>query len=304
MITNETKEETPTMRKTILGLVVTAAIATPLALATSAQAANNLSSDSGCTPVTEIFAAPAKTHIEYKWTPVKSNAGPTQWTDVDAPANTPETFIVKGANVNYFRDGVKTQTVIDTPAVQAVDGTTCVIPLPANPLTGLNGISQNMTVPTPEGTAKYTFSPVVNHVALNGKIGTTVTTNPGYVFANGVTSKVFAATPDNSGYVFLSDPSRHINLPDVFDISIMEGLWSTKVAVTIVNDTAAAGNFQYELVQEDGLVWVTNDTFTDGQPGNVIEAGASRAFTFDAMYNVYPSGADVPDDLTFDFKLA
>ena len=95
----------------------------------------------------------------------------------------------------------------------------CEIPLPANPLTGLKGISPNMTVPTPAGTEKYTFSPVVNHIALNGKIGTTVTAKPGYVFPGGLTSKVFAATPDNTGYVFYSQiVGHHINLPNVFDI--------------------------------------------------------------------------------------
>ena len=43
---------------------------------------------------------------------------------------------------------------------------------------------------------------------MNGRIGTTVTTKPGYVFPGGLTSKVFAATPDNTGYVFFSQGVR------------------------------------------------------------------------------------------------
>ena len=168
------------MRKTFLGLAVIAAIATPLAFATSAQAANIQSTDTECTPVVEIFAAPAKTHIEYKWTPVKSNAGPTQWTLVDAKANEARTFDVKGATVNYFRDGTKTQTVIDTPAVQAVDGTTCVIPVPANPL--------DVTLTQPADGEKYTWSPITDHSLTTNKVGIVATAKPGYVFTyNGTT---------------------------------------------------------------------------------------------------------------------
>ena len=68
--------------------------------------------------------------------------GHIQWSTENVP-----TKVFSG--VAYVRDGVKTQTVIDTPAVPAVDGVNCQIPLPANPLTGLKGISPNMTVPTP-----------------------------------------------------------------------------------------------------------------------------------------------------------
>ena len=63
------------------------------------------------------------------------------------------------------------------------------------------------------------------------------------MFPGGLTSKVFAATPDNTGYVFYSQMvGHHINLPDVFDIEhageFAEGTyWATKVPLTIVNDT-------------------------------------------------------------------
>ena len=249
------------MKKIILGLVAAAAVAAPLALtAGSASAATTTSIDPACVPVTEKAAVTEKSHIEYKYKPAVGN-GHIKWSTEDVPTK-------DFGGVAYVRDGVKTQTIIDSPAVAAVDGVNCQIPFPANPLTGLKGISPNMTVPTPAGTAKYTFSPVVNHIALNGKIGTTVTTNPGYVFPGGLTSKVFAATPDNTGYVFYSQiVGHHINLPDAFDIerdreSAGHGYWSTKVSLTIVNDTNTDQEFRIRYAdQQDGnRVWVA------GQP--------------------------------------
>ena len=103
------------MRKIILGLVATAAIASPLALATAANA-DSVSTDSTCTPVA---AKPATTKTVYKYTPLKSSDGPTQWDTVNAAPNTVKTWDVKGKPVSYFRDGTKTSTV-DVPAVPAV----------------------------------------------------------------------------------------------------------------------------------------------------------------------------------------
>ena len=279
------------MRKIILGLVATAAIAAPLALATSAQAVTTTSDASTCVPVTEVTEV---NHVEYKYK-LKVGTGHIKW-------STENVSSMSFGDVEYVRDGNKTQTIID---VAAVDGVNCEIPFPANPLTGLKGISPTAVIPVPAGTEKYTFGPVTNNIRIGGRIATTVTAKPGYVFPGGVTTKSYYATVDNTGYVFLSDPSMRINLPDEFDTPIMAGLWSTKVTVTIVNDTAVDKSLQYELVQEDGRVWVMSATFTDGQPGNVVKAGESRVFTFDAMYNeLIASGADVPDDLTFDFGFA
>ena len=268
-------------RKILLGLAASAAIATPLLAGTPAYAVTKTVTDPACVPVTEVFAADAKTHVEYKYKPAVGT-GHIKWSDEDK-------LTMTFAGVAYLRDGNKTQSVIDTPAVQAVDGVTCQIPLPSNPLAGRNGISPSMTVPTPEGTAKYTFSPVVNHIALNGRIGTTVTAEPGYVFPGGVKSKVFAATPDNTGYVFYSQMvGHHINLPDVFDIKhageFAEGTyWATKVPLTIVNDTNTDQEFRirYVDVQDGDRVWVERAIFTDGMPNNVVEAHSSRPMVFD-----------------------
>ncbi len=276
-------------------------MAAPIALtAGSASAATTTSTDPACVPVTEKAAVAEVDHIEYKYKPAVGT-GHIKWSTEDVPTK-------DFGGVAYVRDGVKTQIVIDSPAVAAVDGVNCQIPFPANPLTGLNGISPNMTVPTPAGTEKYTFSPVVNHIALNGKIGTTVTTKPGYVFPGGLTSKVFAATPDNTGYVFYSQiVGHHINLPDVFNIdqtaSGRAGYWSTKVSLTIVNDTNTDQEFRIRYAdQQDGnRVWVQGSRFTDGLPNNVVPANSSRPFEIDVWHDVVTSGADVPDDLTLDF---
>src|SRR5690349_9581849 len=86
----------------VSGLVGAAAIGASLALASSANAAT-VSTASSCTPVSA--------HTEYKWVPDVTNAGPTQWTTEDAPANTKKTFAWKGANAAYHRDGTKSQFV-------------------------------------------------------------------------------------------------------------------------------------------------------------------------------------------------
>src|SRR5262245_27093467 len=100
------------MKKFILGGLAAAAAIAPFAIAHSASAAT-VSSPPGCAPV---FA-----HTEYKWVPDVTNAGPTQWTTENAPANTKTTFTWKGALVPYHRDGTKSQFI---------DGVTCAVQAP------------------------------------------------------------------------------------------------------------------------------------------------------------------------------
>ena len=172
------------MRKILLGLVATAAIASPLALATSAQAVTNLSTDPACTPVTEVIGVAEVNHPEYKYKPAVGS-GAVKWSTTDAATLT-------FGGVGYVRDGAHTRTIIDVPAVQAVDGVTCVIPLPANPLTDASVIPGFVT---PSDTDKFTWGTLTDHRLLNGKVGIRVTAEPGYVFAYGggtLTSKVFA----------------------------------------------------------------------------------------------------------------
>ena len=73
--------------------------------------------------------------------------------------------------------------------------------------------------------------------------------------------------------VRFSDTSgKHINLPDVFDIEHTEypegTYWSTKVKVTVINDTNTDREFRirYADVQDGDRVWVERAIFTDGLP--------------------------------------
>ena len=63
------------------------------------------------TTVTPVAGQPATTKTVYKYSPVKTSDGPTQWATENAPAGTHTTFVVKGKTVDYFRDGTKTSTV-------------------------------------------------------------------------------------------------------------------------------------------------------------------------------------------------
>jgi len=141
------------MRKILLGgLIGTAAIGATLALAGPANA-DTVSTATNCTPVIA--------HTEYKWVPNVTNAGPTQWTTDPAAANTPRTFLWKGAPVAYHRDGTKSQfiagvTCAVTEPVSTYDGK-CSVTIPFVPgidtrLFGVNGhpetdpITEDVTV--------------------------------------------------------------------------------------------------------------------------------------------------------------
>ena len=71
----------------IIKLVALAAT-TVLTLGVDIANAGTVSTASDCKPVSA--------HTEYKWVPNVTNAGPTQWTTDNAPANTQRTFLWKG----------------------------------------------------------------------------------------------------------------------------------------------------------------------------------------------------------------
>ena len=111
------------MRKVLLGLVASAAIASPLVAATAANA-EVVSNDPTCVPVKHVDAY---TDTLYKYVPFKNlSDGPTQWDTESAPAGTHKNYVVKGKTVDYVRDGNKTSTV----AHAAVEGVTCSVALP------------------------------------------------------------------------------------------------------------------------------------------------------------------------------
>lgn len=177
------------MKKTIVGVVAAAAIVAPLALAASAQAVTTKSTDPDCTPVLEQEAVAEESHLEFKYVLEEGN-GHIQW--ATESKETMEFDDVEYVAEYNKKGDHKTRTVIDVPGVDAVDGVTCVIPLPDNPLTDASVIDG--FVP-PSDTEKVSWSELTDHRLLNGKVGITVTAKPGYEFAYGnstLTSKVFA----------------------------------------------------------------------------------------------------------------
>src|SRR5215471_3780351 len=113
------------MRKILVGgLMATAAIGGPIAFASSANAAT--SAPAPTTPIPDTpsyvtyvsYGTPCTpgvtTHTDYKWVPNVSNAGPTMWTVNNADPNTAATFTWKTVQVQYHRDGTKTQQATDT----------------------------------------------------------------------------------------------------------------------------------------------------------------------------------------------
>ena len=179
------------MKKLILGGLAAAAVIAPIALtAGSASAGTGLSTASDCTPVTEVIGVPEVSHLEYKYVLADGTPGHVRFSTETAPTMD---FDGVAYVVEYNNQGQhKSETIITTPAVQAVDGVTCVIPLPANPLTDVSVIPG--FVP-PSDTAKFTWGTLTDNRLLNGKVGIKVTASPGYVFAYGngtLTSKVFA----------------------------------------------------------------------------------------------------------------
>jgi hypothetical protein len=178
-------------RITKVAAIAATAVTALIATAGSASAATTTSPDPACTPVTEVIGVPEVSHPEYKYVLADGTPGHVR-------------FSTESAATMDFGDGVayvadlnkqgqhKTETIITTPAVQAVDGVTCVIPLPANPLTDASVIPNFVA---PSDTATFTWGTLTDNRLLNGKVGIRVTASPGYVFAYGngtLSSKVFA----------------------------------------------------------------------------------------------------------------
>src|SRR6478735_4956080 len=126
------------MRKTFLGLAVIAAIATPLAFASSANAA--VSSAPDCTPVAAVAAIPAiqqESHTEWQWAALV--AKPTlhwdyKWTtSTKNPSSDLAHIWVKSFPDGHIFKPQITKTVIDVAAKAAVPGTDAVTCLAGEP---------------------------------------------------------------------------------------------------------------------------------------------------------------------------
>jgi hypothetical protein len=143
-----------------------------------------VSHTAGCTPG-------VTTHTDYKWVPDVNGSGSTMWTVNNFPNATKTTFVVKGANVAYHRDGDKTTQASDSlcgvdAATKLVDSTHgCSVTIPyvqgVNTfLYGVNGHPQTEAI-----TSDVTVS-----AGLNGDLDTApqfwigYQAKPGYVIEN------------------------------------------------------------------------------------------------------------------------
>jgi hypothetical protein len=170
------------MKKIILGVLAAATVAAPHALSAATANADAVSTASDCKPVAA--------HTEYKWVPNVTNAGPTQWTTDNPPANTQRNFPWKGKDVAYHRDGTKSQVI---------DSVTCAITQPM-PTYSADGCSVTMPYVPGIDTRLYGVNgypetnPITKNVTVTGSLegsnGTApqfwvgYTAKPGYVITN------------------------------------------------------------------------------------------------------------------------
>ena len=165
--------------------LVAALLGALAAAAVLAVGVGTASADTGstCTPVLA--------HTEYKWVPNVTNAGPTMWTLDDAPANTPRTFVWKGQNVAYHRDGTKSQfinavTCPVTEPVFSLNTSTCSVTVPYTP--GIDTVLYGVNGPV------ELQSPITHDVTVTGSLDGSdftapqfwigYTAQPGYVITN------------------------------------------------------------------------------------------------------------------------
>ena len=301
------------MKKIIVGIVAATAIASPIALATSANA-EVVSSDPTCSPVKHVNAW---TETLYKYSPVKVNEGPTQWDIKDAPAGFPKTWTVKGKTVNYFRDGNKTSTV----AHPVIEGVTCSVTLPEH-FAGEG--TYTVVVPFVKGVDTFLFGVqgYDQNVAIDHDVTVTKsmaaqfwighTAQEGYVIANPTTAQwhidfTFATGPNDVKLndAATSEVSKHVDLPDEFLTQHEGGYFSTQVESRIINNTGVdqVVSVMYKD-QQDGPLWIERGVFDNWTNQIVIPAWSAKTFTFDVWYDApVGSPSEVPDDLTLDFNV-
>jgi hypothetical protein len=223
------------MRKFLLGAAATAAIVAPLALAPSAEAAPVLNTDANCTPVLPADAIAEVNHTEYKWSPVVTNAGPTQWNLDNPAANTRRDFIVKGATVKYFRDGTKSKVVVDSPAVPPVVGVNCVVAEPQPKVLPVPGIDNDQIYENPSEQFTEHVTGHVTGLWSNGTAQITYTTEAGYAFADGQTMKVVPVTEIDQRVV-ISIPANPL------DVTLTQPADTDKVAWSEITDHSLTTN--------------------------------------------------------------
>lgn len=182
------------------------AVAAPLWGSTAAQAATTA-------PTCQVGVT---THTEYKWVPDVINAGPTQWSLDDQPANTHRDFPWKGKQVSYHRDGTKSAQVTDT---------TCPTPTPdptpadvhvSIPSFGLDTSTCSVTVPFVKGVETRIYG--VNGYDQNVPITEDVTVTGGLDGASGTAPQFWIGYSALPGYVLDGSAPTHFDFYNGDDI--------------------------------------------------------------------------------------
>ena len=213
------------MRKILLGLVATAAIASPLAMA---SAANADTPTPACTPSDAVQQVD---HTEYKWAALVAKGGlhwEYKWTATTKNPTSDLLHIwVKSLDLTKRNLPQITRTVVD---VEAKDAKTCDVTLPEH-FAGEGTYS--VVVPFVKGVDTfllgvqgYDEKVAITHdvtvtKAMAGQFWIGHTAQQGYVIANPNTAQWhidFQFATGMEGILFSQPSGTHINLPDVFDV--------------------------------------------------------------------------------------
>ena len=264
------------MRKILLGVVAAATLASPLALAASANATQSplpstttQSDAANCAPVTEV---PGYVETLYKYVPAgKTSDGPTQWDGAQVPAGTSKTFTVKGKSVDYVSDG---RTSVTT--YPSVDGVTCVVGEPQPKVLPIPGVDNDQIYENP---SEQYVPHITGHVSRGWGNGTAdityVTDGPGYVFANGETTKVVTVNEIDQSNIVIALPANPLSLTLAQPADTEQYSWSKVVDHSFGSSDRGVNN---------GLLGIT----VTAKPGYVFKNGtgtlASKTFT---LANVY-----------------
>jgi hypothetical protein len=210
------------MRKFLLSAVAVAAIASPLALGISAEAAPVLTDTADCAP---IFPADAQTHDEFKFT--RADGGSAHKTEWSRSNVTPQ--VING--INYVRATPAVVNVVTD--VPAVVGVTCVVAVPTPKVLAFPGVNNDQIYENPSETYVAHVTGSVTRGWGGGTADITYVTDAGYAFADGSTSKVVV----NEQYVI------DFRVPTVSASGIVDfgpffnGAWKVGSKVTLTSGT-------------------------------------------------------------------
>ena len=185
--------------------------------------------------------------------------------------------------------GLVAAAAIATPLAVATSAQAAgTIPVPANPLSALVCNTLPVLPAAPEGVS---WSAVTDHRALNGKVGVTATTQSGYTFANGTTTKAYAAQACLFGV-----PTVENGVPNYG--AYANGVWKVGSKVTLESGTeflTHGGTTSAGPPVRYRLVFTPNAGFTlpETLPGDGFKVGGSAVFH---VYVVVPNEIQLTGD--------